>query len=195
MRGDGINFLRAVAQLPGLGILRRHEGDWLLVNRQDDAAGVAADAMGRAGGVDAEAAGGELSMLIGLGAGEDEDVLKTIVAMERDFPARREPQQRRGWPGQPIAVEPINLDPFLERLPRDTRFPIAGAREIESFKGMIDDGLKRGNDGQSTVSHPLTTCPVQKNHWIAAMNASDGATAPNTPPCILIILSAAWWLP
>src|SRR5882762_8592316 len=55
----------------------------------------------------------------------------------------------------------------------------------------------QGHQRSETLGH-TKDFQVWRNrvrHESASTKASDVATAPNTPPCILTILIAAWWFP
>jgi len=172
---------------------RGGEGDGLLVDGEDDAAVLAADAVAGAGGMDAEAAGGDRAELVVLGALEDEDLLVAGVEMERDAAAGGEAEEGGGGACYPIAVETVDLDAFVESLPWDVRLPVLRPGKIKAVQDVLHCGWVGGNTGHEgvTVSSPGWDCTAEKRYPMAEINCSDVATAPKTPPCILIILMAA----
>ena len=74
---------------------------------------------------------------------------------------------------------------------------LAEAARLEKIALHVDDQQRAGRRGELERIRFRVRRSVSWSfgHDIALMNACESATAPNTPPCILIILSAARWLP
>ena len=99
-------------------------------------------------------------------------------------------QQRGGGAGDAVAVKAMDLHALAEGSPRDRVLPLGDAMQIAQLDARERrDGIGRrhGADagGRERGRHDV----------IAETKAAEVATAPKTPPCILIILSAAAWLP
>jgi len=101
-------------RFPTLAIRER---DWLLVNREDDAAFLAGDAVAGTGFMDHQAAGLELAVLVGLGTGQDQDMFEANMFVPGDLCPWLETEEGGGRTVSGLLIDPVGIDPFPERGP------------------------------------------------------------------------------
>src|SRR5207302_2873323 len=108
----------------------RLEAHSLFVNREHDAAFLADDAVARARRMNHQTARFEMAVLVGLRAGQNEDVLVAAMRVHIDAAAGLEANERRGRTFVIGAIKPMNLDIFAKRLPRKLVGPLGDLGKI-----------------------------------------------------------------
>ncbi len=123
------------------------KADRLFVDRQDDAARLAGDAVAGAWRVDPQGAGFEGAVGVALATGEHEDVFVSFMQMKRHGRGFMESNQCRRGAGLAITVKPVDFHAFPEGLPRNGFGMLPEPEKIPQFqvrKGLVA-GLRIGH--------------------------------------------------
>ena len=149
------------------------------------------------GGLMVSVPGDGFAILVPLRAAQDDDVLVAAVLVQRHMGGAVVAQQRGGGPVDAVAVQMMNLHAVAKRLPRNLILNLIDLKKILQLKRAgresaisvrIPWAERKRNDrvlkGRDSYFDP-------RDQPKALSRADDSATAPKTPPCILIMLSAA----
>jgi hypothetical protein len=109
----------------------------LLIDREDDASGLAHDAVARAGGIDDQCASRGDAVLVPLRAGQDDDMLIACVGVDGHLAVLAETNERGGRTFDAVAIKPVNLDTILKWLPGDFVRMRGDAEEVGDFDARI----------------------------------------------------------
>jgi hypothetical protein len=115
----------------------------LLVNGQDDASGLADDAMPCPRRVDGQSARNGRPILITLGTRKDENMLVTCVLVHRNSSLRTISDQGRRRAGNPISIQTVVFHAVTEGLPRNCVGVLGYFKEIFQLDARIDRGRVR----------------------------------------------------
>src|ERR1700730_12494104 len=161
--------LRLLRDSCGLAFNEFHR---LFVDRESDAITFTGDLVPGSRRINSETPGLVSVVFILLRPGQDKDVFVTNVLVKRDFTAGPIAQECRRWARNSVPIKTKNLYVVPILYPRNLVLMLSDMKEITAFIGE-------------------QTASWLRVHAIAAMKDLESATAPNTPPCIFIILRAA----